>query len=303
MVNAIVQNDTSITGGTWGRIQQYTDHPTPVHASMPERLREMLGERKVLCQYDAFWQNAESIYLTGRENTGSRPLIQFYGYLFFADWHQDVQMKRFARDNVRFADVIQCAAARIVQALRGIARQADGVRNNDGSFDTMHVRRSDFKNLDVYKDGTDPAENILADQYFADRRTVYIATDEQDKSFFNVLHQTYNVLFLHDFDHLLPGVDPNYFGMIEQLVCARGDKFVGTYYSTFTAYVNRVRGYHAQKSRSPAAQKGELNSEYFGHGGNYRHIFKTYMAAHKDFWVREWPIAWRDIDHDVDLLE
>jgi GDP-fucose protein O-fucosyltransferase len=281
------------------RIKEYTGNPIPVNSSLRVRLREMLAERKELCEYNKTWAKAESIYLTGHEATGSRPLIPFYAYLFFQDWRQDLQMKRFARDNLRFSDIIQCTAARIVRAVREIAQQAAGGHNNGGSFDSMHVRRGDFKNLATYNESLDGAERIITDRYFTKFRTVYIATDEQDKTFFGPLHHHYNILFLQDFDHLLKGVDPNYYGMIEQLVCSRGDKFVGTLYSTFTSYVNRVRGYHAQKSQSPEALKGMLSSEYMGYGGSFRNIHHEYMSANRELWAREWPIGWRDIDHDV----
>jgi hypothetical protein len=31
--------------------------------------------------------------------------------------------------------------------------------------------------------------------------------------------------------------------MIDQVVCTRGDIFVGTWFSTFTGYITRMRGY------------------------------------------------------------
>lgn len=252
------------------RISSYSGNPIPVNSSMYDRLREMAADRNQLCEYDQQLQDAKSIYMTGHEHTGSRPLIQFMAYLFFESWEHDLQMKRFLRDHLRFSDIIQCAAARIVKGIREIAVHVANGTNDSGGFDTMHVRREDFKGLDTYKDGIVQPHQMVDAQYFVPQRTVYIATDEKDKSFFEILHQHHTILFLHDFDHLIEGIDPNYYGMIEQLVCAKGDKFVGTYYSTFTGYINRVRGYHAQKARTIEARKGFLNSEYMGHDGHYR---------------------------------
>jgi GDP-fucose protein O-fucosyltransferase len=252
------------------RSAEYNGKPIPVNSSMPERLREMLADRKELCEFGKEYQDAKSVYMTGHERTGSRPLIMFFAYLFFETWEQDVQMKRFIRDSLRFSDVLQCAAARIVEGIRKIAREAGKGNNENGSFDTMHVRREDFKWVDVYKDGLVDASKMVEDEFFERERTVYIATDERDKSFFSAFREHHTVVFLHDFDHLIEGIDPNYYGMIEQLVCSKGDKFVGTYFSTFTGYINRVRGYHAQKNPSPETLTGFLNSEYMGHDGNYR---------------------------------
>jgi GDP-fucose protein O-fucosyltransferase len=252
------------------RIHSYKGYPIQVNSSVYERLREMIADRKQFCEYDQEMQDAKSIYMTGHERTGSRPLIQFMAYLFFESWEQDLQMKRFLRDHLRFSDIIQCAAARIVEGIREIAALVGNGTNDSGGFDTMHVRREDFKGLDVYKDGIIQPHQMIDAKFFDPLRTVYVATDERDKSFFEALHEHHTILFLHDFDHLIKGIDPNFYGMIEQLVCAKGDKFVGTYYSTFTGYINRVRGYHAQRAGTAKARRGFLNSEYMGHDGHYR---------------------------------
>jgi hypothetical protein len=278
--NILLKEDGS--NGPQKRIQKYNGNPIPVNSTMMDRLREMLADRKQFCDYDIRLQEAPSIYMTGHESTGSRPLIQFFAYLFFETWERDLQMKRFIRDHLRFSNIIQCAAARIVHGIREIARKVGGDKNKHGGFDTMHVRREDFKGLDVYKDGIVHPHQMLEDKFFEAQRTVYIATDEKDKAFFEPLHKHHKILFLRDFDHLIVGIDPNYYGMIEQLVCAKGDKFVGTFYSTFTGYINRVRGYHAQKMGTAEARKGFLNSEYMGHNGNYRkvtHVSTLYLVT------------------------
>jgi GDP-fucose protein O-fucosyltransferase len=268
------------------RISSYTGNPVPVNSTMPDRLREMLAYRNRFCTYNATYQEAQSIYLTSEEKTGSRPLIQFFAYFFFESWEQDLQMKRFIRDHLRFSDIIQCAAARIVEGIREIASKVGDGNNDRGGFDTMHIRRNDFKGLFVYKDGILEPDQIVTDQYFESQRTVYIATDENDKAFFEPLHRQHTILFLQDFDHLIKDIDPNYYGMIEQLVCAKGDKFVGTYYSTFSAYINRVRGYHAQKSRSAEALIGSINSEYMGHNGNFRDVMKVSPTQYVSHFLR-----------------
>ena len=53
-------------------------------------------------------------------------------------------------------------------------------------------------------------------------------------------------VFLGDIlkDGALGGVNPNYYGMIESIACSRASVFAGTYWSTFTGYIHRLRGYH-----------------------------------------------------------
>ena len=268
-----ILNDTNDTD--YLREQSYAGKPIPANSLMKDRLREMIANRKKFCYYNQTYQDAPSIYMDGHEKTGIRPLIQFFAYMFFENWEHELQMKRFIRDHLRFSDIIQCAAARIVNAIREIAKNSGDGNNIDGSFDTMHIRRGDFKGLAFYKDGIVDPNDIVASKYFEPQRTVYIATDESDIAFFEPLRQQHTVLFLNDFRHLIADMDPNYYGMIEQLVCAKGDKFVGTYYSTFSAYINRVRGYHAQKALSSKAIHGYLNSEYMGHNGNFRNVMKV----------------------------
>jgi GDP-fucose protein O-fucosyltransferase len=81
-----------------------------------------------------------------------------------------------------------------------------------------------------YKHGLMGPEQFAESHFFQEGRTVYVATDEQDKKFFEPMSKHCKVLFLSDVMDQLTGMDPNFFGMIEQLVIARGDKFVGTYF-------------------------------------------------------------------------
>jgi GDP-fucose protein O-fucosyltransferase len=72
--------------------------------------------------------------------------------------------------------------------------------------------------------------------------TVYMATDERDKSFFKDLSVHYDIVYLDDFAPLLKGVNTNFYGMIDQLITSRSRVFFGCWFSTFTGYINRIRG-------------------------------------------------------------
>ena len=54
------------------------------------------------------------------------------------------------------------------------------------------------------------------------------------------------VMFLDEFTGLLPGLNLNLYGMMDQLICSVGMRFAGTFGSTFTAYIHRIRGHHAK---------------------------------------------------------
>lgn len=139
------------------------------------------------------------------------------------------KIARFMRDHMRYIDELQCAAARIVKAIREHARLRDP-RNTLGDFDTFHIRRGDFQ----YKATRIDAEQIYNNvkDVLVEGSTVYIATDERDKAFFKVLQEHYDVLFMDDFQPQLEGVNKNHYGMIDQLVASRGRIFFGCWHST-----------------------------------------------------------------------
>ena len=48
----------------------------------------------------------------------------------------------------------------------------------------------------------------------------------------------------------LGAINPNYLGMIDQVVCAGGEMFTGTWFSTFSGYITRMRGYQGLQDSS-----------------------------------------------------
>ena len=58
----------------------------------------------------------------------------------------------------------------------------------------------------------------------------------------------WQIRFMRDYmpharpDGYLRDANPNTFGMLESIVCSRAKLFAGTYFSTFTGYIHRLRG-------------------------------------------------------------
>ena len=113
--------------------ETYVGNPVATDASPKDRLLENLAQRTKLCIYDATLQKAPLLHFHGNSKLGGRLLVHFYAFLFFQDWRHDVWMKRFVRDHVRYVNEIQCAAARIVQAVRQHSRALHN-NNNGGSL-------------------------------------------------------------------------------------------------------------------------------------------------------------------------
>lgn len=269
-------------------LQEFEGHPTPVNGTVQERMREMLADRDQLCIYDERLQNAPVIHFPAEK--GTRLLTHFYAFIFFADWEADLWSKRFVRDHLRYIDEIMCAAARIVQAVRKRSKDPDGL------FDTMHVRRGDFQ----YKKTRLEADKLLAlsQEKLKEGGLLYIATDERDKSFFEPFRKHYDVVFLDDFTHLLNGINTNYYGMLDQLVASKGRVFFGTFFSTLSGYVNRMRGYYITKHKLKGTEDGTMDSYYFTPADKMNQMLE-YKPVKKPIYMREFPVSWRDIDHNV----
>ena len=194
---------------------QYKGNPVAVDSAPIERMKENLAGRKELCVYDESMQNQLVIHFACNHKMKLRLLVHFYAFLFMEDWREDLWMKRFMRDHMRYQDEIQCAAGRVVRAMRQIARKHDPTGNPDGIFDTFHIRRGDFQ----FKNTRIEAEEIYQNsrEQLTPNSTIFVATDERDKSFFAPLTKHYNIRFLDDFQEELKDVNSNYFGMIDQV--------------------------------------------------------------------------------------
>lgn len=200
----------------------------------------------------------------------------------------------------RYIDQIQCAAARVVAAIRAHARKRDPLGNPDGLFDSFHIRRGDFQ----FKTTRIPAEEIFENSKdeLTPNTTIFIATDERDKRFFDPLRKHYNLLFLDDFPELLEGVNTNYFGMVDQLIASRGRIFFGCWFSTFTGYITRLRGYHSQKDKAPGYKDGTLPSSYYYATINQKYELHKFAPLRGGFFNREYPTSWRDINKGIGML-
>jgi hypothetical protein len=208
-------------------------------------------------------------------------------------------MKRFVRDHIRYVDSLQCAAARIVHALRERSR-ARG--DPDGNFDTFHVRRDDFGSQ--FKETQAAADRIyeVSKSELKENSTVYIATDERNRSYFDPLMQHYDVVFLDNFKDLIEGVPNLYHGPIEQLIASRGRVFFGCWLSTFTNYINRLRGYHANKAKAPGYENGIIDSWYYT-TEEHRDDMRTFVPVYQGYYFREFPTSWRLIDTGISELK
>lgn len=178
-------------------------------------------------------------------------------------------------------------------------RTTDGERN--ASSNRFHIRRGDFQ----FKTTRISADEIYANskEELTPNSTVFIATDERNKAFFDPLREHYHLLFLDDFRHELENVNTNFLGMIDQLVASRGRIFFGCWFSTFTGFIMRLRGYHSQNSKAPGYKEGILPNSYYYATLDRKFEMHTYQPLRGGFFNREFPTSWRGINKGVGKLK
>jgi len=289
MADVLIEKD----GRPFPDYGEFQGKPVNVDGPTIERFREVLAGRRKICLYDSKMHAENDVVHFKAEENEQRLILPFYAFMFWEDWRQQSFALRFARDNLVYNDEIFCLAARMVNTIRDYVRQRSP-ENGEGLYDAIHVRRRDFQSQF-------PMTEMSADKILAEIRneiepasTIYIATDERDPTFFDPLREVYDLKFIGDFGDMLKGVNPQLFGLAEQIVASRSRLFFGTYYSSFSAYIVRLRGYYSVKEKQPGYLSGALQNTYYL--GAWKKEMSMYQAVHVPFYAREFPIAWRDID-------
>lgn len=181
--------------------------------------------------------------------------------------------RRFIKHHIRYNEEIFRLAGELIEQL-GI-----------GSFDALQVRRNDFQYTETRLGADKICKNIGS--LFDLKLPIYVATDETRASIFADLASGLNsprILCWKDVESVCRDPIPFvWIGLIEQLICSAARRFVGTDLSTFTSYINRLRGY-----------VGAEDSNIYFHNMDYSKGAKPLRA--EDFrgrdYLRENPIFW-----------
>ena len=252
-------------------------------------------------------------------------LGHFYQFIYFTNPIIDNHFKRFVRDFMHYNDRILCAAGKIVRAIQTEAVQLGFSPDEEGGggYSSLHVRRTDLQYPDVLLNedkwyvyvidcncnqcsiGDKQVHIVAIDlvhrwlntrDLWKPRELLYVATDESDKRFFdNFVNNYHDVRFLDDYWDLagLSSFRKEHLGMIDVMVASRGRVFVGTYYSTFSGYISRIRGYFGMSKYS---------SYYGWNPVKFAMQGSDFFANFNDF-SREYPIGWVGIDGDDRVLK
>jgi len=235
-------------------------------------------------------------------------LGHFYTFVWFKDPREGARIKRIIRDHMHYKEEIFRFAEHIVQAMGG-----------DFAFSCLHVRRNDFQFKDVWTPAGDIVRNV--DGLFNPGERIYIATDELSKGKESEVHFSADAVSKASSDHKwfqpmfdkwggrsnvrfwsdfleplkLSEVKKIWIGCVESVVCARARMFVGTQKSTFTGYINRMRGYMRDVTQKELFEaQAFYPTDYYKAlvGPSWGKFPSGSFGGGHPYWGREYREAW-----------
>ena len=191
---------------------------------------------------------------------------------------------------MHYNDRIYCAAGKIVRSVqqeavdRGFTLDQEG----GGGYSSLHVRRNDLQFKDALISDDKWWENTH--EIWKATELLYISTDEKDMMFFDNFARRHELRFLQDYWEManLGSFAKEHLGMIDAIVASRGRAFAGTWFSTFSGYIIRMRGYYGMS---------KFSSWYSWNPVKYEVQKGSFFSTSNEF-KREYPIGWIGIDGD-----
>uniref|UniRef100_A0A7S3NKG5 O-fucosyltransferase family protein n=1 Tax=Aureoumbra lagunensis TaxID=44058 RepID=A0A7S3NKG5_9STRA len=287
------------------------DFPEPGNEKERQLIQQYAAGRR-LSRYQEF-TNKRHLHIPAG---GKHRLLQhFYTFTVFRDSYQRNFYRRLIRDSMRYIDPVHCAGNKMIQAIQSISQNL----GFGGKYYALHIRRGDFQYKNVKLPASTIVQNLKGNTIIPRNSLVYIATDDPqgtcehcrsggklcppanrsapqssyppgcmaDPSWDAFINNGWILVFSRNFttQHesnvagALDGVNPNYLGLIETIICSRAEAFAGTWFSTFTGYIHRLRGYHGLAESTYYHSNGKLDaarsSQSIGAG-----------------YAREWRIGW-----------
>jgi hypothetical protein len=275
----------------------------PVTEDAEERAKRFCGPERKLHYYDNSLHSPQLIHWDASDAHVHRLLNHFYAFIFFTNPVIDNYYKRFVRDFLHYKDEIYCAAGKIVHAINDLGK----------TWSTLHVRRGDLQYKKVKISAEEWYEN--SKEFWEPGELIFIATDERNskltqlhiygfeehktcfltfsffisETFFDPIKEHHELRFLDDYWDMarLGDLDKNFLGMIDTIVASHGRTFSGTWFSTFTGYINRMRGYLGYSMKDSWYSWNER-----------REVMHDYQYPSGNYGAREWPLGWVAIDGD-----
>lgn len=210
----------------------------------------------------------------------------FYVYFYTLDYQLDNYLKKMIREHVHFKTEIFNVAQSYIMHL-------------PPQYYAIHLRRGDFLKQYRFQDinGATLFNNIK--QLIPDNATIYISTDERPEiikeHYVSILAEKYHVITMHDIKHHYDDTYPsNWLGVIEQVICSRAVKFVGTKLSTFSSFIVRMRGYMQDISDKETYFTDTHYPDKYDDPQVFSKTYPTWAAFWNKYaiWGREYTESW-----------
>mmetsp|Transcript_9738 Transcript_9738/g.27844 ORF Transcript_9738/g.27844 Transcript_9738/m.27844 type:complete len:499 (-) Transcript_9738:71-1567(-) len=236
---------------------------------------------------------------TSTSSWDSKPVVHFsqnglghwYTSVFIRPLELDIAHKRAMKTHCHFNDEIFDSAETV---LRNLLHKAP-------SFSCIHIRRSDFQFKQVLTPIAEIVDNTK--NLFREGEDLWVMTEEGDPhGFFRMMKDRYKLHFLQDYvlgrsgSGLLRHTKKHLLPMIESVICSRGRVFSGTYLSTLTGYILRLRGYQEDiEDKTAYFNQMRYPDDYLPTWDNTYPTFKHSRAPKGVFnpgWGREFREVW-----------
>jgi hypothetical protein len=212
---------------------------------------------------------------------GLRQLGQISKCFVLPEARQSIHLWKMLQYGVRYVP-------RVFQRAEEIIRRLGPFR-----YSSLHLRRNDFQ-YEVSRVAA-PVTADTVNALLAPGEPLYIATDETDEAFFELIAAQRPVHRYADVEApgRAAGNDParKLTGCVEQLICAAGRRFIGTPHSSFSTYISRIRGYIG----APDLRTHDHTSPP---GGEARQFGFTGRTLRGRTYMSEDRVLWEDADMD-----
>ncbi len=217
----------------------------------PESEIEMMLWGKQVFGFLSFYRNKCPIEIEEAKNS-DKPIVKFV-----SNFKEDDSDMLYIEEGtifgvqfrfMSFEDTLRAQETIIkhVRYNKGVYNRVGVVKDRLGPYNAMHVRRVDHAGRQLTR------HNWLVrmfDQDFVKDTPIYVATDESRLSWFQpLIKEGFKLFFAKDFPdvlnftHLHESVRQDILGIHEQVICELAESFIPTGHSTFSHYIQRVRG-------------------------------------------------------------
>lgn len=230
--------------------------------------------------FSYFRTNRQMIHFAPNHSVYCDPLIcfsrenfgLFYTVIYGNCRQQWVHLLKIINDGLRLKDKFYTE----VDQMRKIC-----LSNN---YNAIHLRRGDFLTCHESYARTVASNNqamIKCKQEFINKiKTIYVSTNDMEDKF-DDLKTEYNIMTWNDIKHVFK-IDDHLIPIYEMIICSKADSFIGSYLSTFTACIHRLRGTSKYVENKRLA--------WFTHSNNTK-LYPSWSGLN-DLWAREFVECW-----------